>query len=171
MLFFGHLGLTLAAAVTARSKIKAMGQAFPVMDYRAVLTGSILPDLIDKPLALIFRDTFHGASRLFAHTLLFSAFITALGIYLWRKHNRPGWLLLAGGSLFHMVFDSMWNYKATLLWPFFGWTFPPRVRESFFLYLINEVLHNPYTYIPELAGLSVIIYFTADLVRKKKQKH
>lgn len=45
MIFFGHLGLT---GLAAKAVEKSLGNI--KIDYRVVFVGSILPDLIDKPI-------------------------------------------------------------------------------------------------------------------------
>src|SRR6266545_7870475 len=57
----GHLGIGLGLAwlLSWRSPVR--------VDYRLVLFGAILPDLIDKPLGYVFGLE----TRLWAHTLLF----------------------------------------------------------------------------------------------------
>lgn len=72
MIFFGHLGIT-TGIVNCCEKIlhKDKGLKNKIsIDYRFVMLGSILPDMIDKPIgAFLFRNTFHN-SRIFAHTLI-----------------------------------------------------------------------------------------------------
>ena len=82
MIFFGHLGITTVVIKTYEKiayKDRDLRNKVPI-DYRAVLVGSILPDIIDKPIgAYLFRSTFHN-SRIFAHTLLFSVLLMLMGV-------------------------------------------------------------------------------------------
>ena len=69
MLLFAHLGLTLARARLIRGA-----------DLAFVLLGSMLPDIIDKPLGTILFGT-PAMGRIFAHTLLFLLLLAAVAIY------------------------------------------------------------------------------------------
>jgi membrane-bound metal-dependent hydrolase YbcI (DUF457 family) len=168
MIFFGHLGLTLAASVSLTGAARAGAKHFlRKLDYRILLLGSMLPDLADKPVAFFFKDFFGGASRLYGHTLLFSVSLVLLGIFLWKRYKIPGWLVLAGGAAFHQFLDGMWNSPSTFLWPFLGWSFPAVERESYLRYLL-EKLTDPYIYIPEAAGLFFLLCLALHLARKKQ---
>ena len=131
MLLLGHTGITLALAkgiITSRK-----GKRFSeLVDYRLVLIGSMLPDIIDKPLGgLILKDTL-GNGRIYAHTLIFLLLLFGIGIFFWVKYKRPEMLVLAGGSFVHHILDGMWRFPGTYLWPFYGWSFPKGDPEGWF---------------------------------------
>jgi hypothetical protein len=74
MLPFAHIGIAIALFYIA-------GLAFPKVrehiDYRYVIVGSMLPDIIDKTVGMVlFADTFANG-RIFAHALLF---IVVMGV-------------------------------------------------------------------------------------------
>jgi len=144
MLLFAHLGLALA---TARFISKA---------HLAFLAlGSMLPDIIDKPLGLIAFGS-PNMGRTFAHTLLFLLLLAALSFYTRDvRLNSLSW-----GVLIHLALDSMWNSPVILLWPLLG-TFPEAVRLDTLSYLemLFSGLRDPGILIPELLGLSYLIYF------------
>src|SRR2546430_17132957 len=80
----GHLGIGLGLAwlLSTRSSVR--------IDYRLILVGSILPDLIDKPLAFLL--SLEG--RLWAHTFLFLFAILALSfVPSWRRVPLSGVLV------------------------------------------------------------------------------
>src|SRR5438445_12617784 len=68
MFLLGHLGIGLGLAWLLSWKSPAR------IDYRLVLFGAVLPDLIDKPLAYVTGLD----SRIWAHTFLFLFPILAL---------------------------------------------------------------------------------------------
>ncbi|MBA7692845.1 hypothetical protein ES703_101414 [subsurface metagenome] len=81
MLIFGHVGITLGAAVflngalTKSYSLCAGGRASGLaslgnrIDIRLLLLGSLLPDIIDKPIGqFFFRDTFSNG-RIFCHPI------------------------------------------------------------------------------------------------------
>ena len=65
------------------SKVSWLSSLANHIDIRVLLLGSLLPDIIDKPVGLYFwRDTFSNG-RIFCHTLLFLMVITLAGLYLY----------------------------------------------------------------------------------------
>ena len=84
----------------------------PAFDYRMVVLGAILPDVLDAPF---------GGARL-AHTLLAGvAVLTAvmLGTRGPRRLRRS-LLALPLGMFAHLVADGMWARTENFWWPFFG---------------------------------------------------
>ena len=79
---------------------------------------SILPDLIDKPLAFIYTELNSG--RTVSHTLLFLGVLTIItGIILYKNHKPLIWGI--GLSVFlHQIADSMWNLPTTWFFPIYG---------------------------------------------------
>lgn len=86
------------------------------IDYRLVAVGSLLPDLVDKPLVwFILRDSDLGGHHV-GHSLLFSLILLAVGLAVAvRGDNRM--LLIAFGAITHTVFDSVTHVPWSLLYP------------------------------------------------------
>lgn len=148
MLLFAHLGLTLAAAkLTERFGLRP--------DLPIVLLGSILPDLIDKPLGYLIYGSM-ATGRIFAHTLLFLLVLVALAAIL--KSRPLG--SLAFGVLAHQALDAMWRTPEVFLWPLLG-DFPVKTHMSVLGYfeMLMRGLENPGIFIPELLGLLCLSYF------------
>ena len=144
MLLFAHLGLTLAAARQTRGA---------VLGY--LLLGSMLPDIIDKPLGeILFGSPAMG--RTFAHAILFLLVLFAVAYHM--HDPRLAWL--AGGVGAHLILDFMWNSPATLLWPLLG-PFPPGANLNTLDYLqaLLRGLSNPMVAVPEMLGLAYLAYF------------
>ena len=84
----------------------------PAFDYRMVVVGALLPDLIDAPF---------GGARL-AHTLL--AAVVVLGVVMLatrgRRHRRRSLLAIPIGMFAHLVADGLWARTETFWWPFLG---------------------------------------------------
>lgn len=170
MIFFGHLGIT-TAVIKVYDNIfynkKTVIEKVPI-DYRFILIGSILPDIIDKPIgAYFFRSTFHN-SRVFAHTLLFSTILMLWGVYLLIKRRNNNVLLLGMSSLMHLILDSMWLYPAILLWPYFGLKFPARAEGNWIQGNIDRLLTDPTYFLPEIIGFIIIAYYFIKLIRNKQ---
>ena len=93
------------------------------IDIRLLLIGSLLPDIIDKPVGqFFFRDTFSNG-RIFCHTLLFLILISLGGLYLYYNRKKTWLLVLSFGTFTHLILDAMWRTPRTLLWPLYGLSF------------------------------------------------
>lgn len=146
MLVFAHLGLTLAAAQVFRRWNP---------DLAMVALGSLLPDIIDKPLGYLVFGTL-GMGRTISHTLLFLICLVTIAILF-----NSRWLYsLSGGALAHLILDSMWKTPVTLFWPLLG-RFPivPQMGAIDYLAKLVHALHDPYVAVPECLGLAYLIYF------------
>ena len=89
------------------------------VDYRLILLGSMLPDIIDKPLGVWL----HLSGRAIAHTMVFSVVLVAAALTLFAWRRSVGLLCLAFASVIHLVLDQMWLTPRTLFWPAYGWSF------------------------------------------------
>lgn len=165
MIFFGHLGLTTGAV-----KIGEKIGKYTDIDYRFVLIGAILPDLIDKPVgAVLFRSTFHN-SRIFGHTVLFSTIIILLGIYQFKRNKNNSILFLGIGSAIHLILDSMWIYPHTLFWPYFGLRFPTRPEGQWVRSDLVRLVSDPKYYLSEFTGFIIIAHYFIRLIKNKNLK-
>jgi len=105
MYFFGHIGLTLLLGF----------MIFLPMVF--LLMGSMLPDIIDKPL---FFLGLAPSGRYIAHTLLFVA-LSFVATWIITRKFLSG-LSLAFGVLMHLVGDA--THFVPWLYPFVDYTFP-----------------------------------------------
>jgi membrane-bound metal-dependent hydrolase YbcI (DUF457 family) len=180
MLLFGHIGITLGAAALAARPFKKRIYLEPAekttwffllsryMDIRLLIIGSMLPDIIDKPVGqLIFRGTFSNG-RIFAHTLFFLLLITAGGYFLYRRCGKSWMLILAAGTLAHVALDMMWKIPATLFWPLLGFHFPQYEIYNWVNNILESLMSNPYLYVSEAAGLVIFLWFSIWLAYRKK---
>ncbi len=84
----------------------------PAIDYRLVVVGSLLPDLLDAPF---------GGARVM-HTVLASA-VLLVGVMLATRHRRQArrrLLAVPIGTFLHLLVDGMWTRAETFWWPFLG---------------------------------------------------
>jgi inner membrane protein len=180
MLLFGHVGITAAAAMLTDAAFppETLHNTEPGLkyrialilsyfrdstghfDYRMVIIGSMLPDIIDKPLFLLFNESGLFTGRSHAHTLLFALLLLSAGLF-----SRKSWLLtLAVADLFHLFLDSIWNNPETLLWPFLG-RFEPYQAEGWFADIWYNLTHLPEIYITEIVGLLVTGFLTYKIIK------
>lgn len=214
MLLFGHIGLTLGATWGAQHVLEAKerraGEAtgdnpgddvlrtsfarkallfVRRLDYRIIIVGSMLPDIIDKPIgAFFFRETF-SSGHIYGHTLLFFILTASAGLYLY-KNRRITWApALSIGVFTHLIFDRIWWAPRTLFWPLLGSSFAredvsilvplilrePALNAGDLNNWIPDIVRNwfalPRDYVPEIAGIAVLLLFTYVLIRRKQVLH
>ena len=131
MIFFGHLGLTLAVTRAADKTIinrKHTDRTLDI-DYRLVLLGSLLPDIIDKCILFFLAGERFKSGRLFAHSLLFSILLFALGIAIRYAYKKSWGIILAGCVFMHQIFDMMWKQLNIFLWPVYDFL-PSKIINS-----------------------------------------
>ena len=170
MIFFGHIGPT-TLVLKAYDRLTEKKDLTKI-DYRFVVLGSVLPDLIDKPIgAFFFRNQFEN-TRLFAHSLLFSGILLLIGLYLMIKNKKRTNNIFVLGlcSLIHQLLDSMWLYATTFYWPFLGWKFPTRPEGKWLMQGFERLLTDPSYFAFEIVGLVIVIYFAVKLIKNKKLK-
>jgi len=194
MLLFGHIGITLASAALgsgitdkisygitknvgkgtllaksshhANSKTSLFNSLANRVDIRFLLIGSLLPDIIDKPIGVyFFRETFSNG-RIFSHTLLFLVLVMVAGLLVKKYSGKTLGLALSIGTLFHLILDQMWLMPRTLLWPLFGTGFERMETANWLRNLLHSLLEEPEIYVPEIIGLAVLAWFMLELLRR-----
>jgi hypothetical membrane protein len=133
-----------------------------------VLVGSLLPDIIDKPVGMLLFRNFFSNGRIFSHTLLFLAILTVAAVYLYRKKGQTWLVALSFGTFIHLILDGMWLAPRTLLWPVYGWAFERIDLSHWPQDWLYDLMTNPGVYIPEITGATVLIIFMIWLVYRRK---
>ncbi|CAN5670559.1 metal-dependent hydrolase [soil metagenome] len=144
-----HLGIaTLIVYVTlGRRRI----------DYRMILIGAVLPDIVDGVLGLFF---FEGpAGRWIAHSVLAAIVVTIVIILGFKADRRQSLFGIGVGWLLHLVADGMWQAPQTFLWPAFGTEFSSSVREPYTWNLFLDPIAHLSTWGAELIGLGILAWF------------
>lgn len=115
------------------------------IDYRLVMLGAVLPDVVDAPF---------GGARV-AHTLLaaVAVLVVVMLVTRGRRHLRRQLLALPIGLFCHLVLDGMWTRTGTFWWPLIGDGFEgdriPSLERPVVLVALQE-----------LAGLLALIWVT-----------
>ncbi|MCK4270311.1 MAG: metal-dependent hydrolase [Methanogenium sp.] len=125
MLFFCHLLTGFVIGLVLFGLFK---------DRRVIVfcsIGSILPDLIDKPLGHIILAGSLNDGRIFAHSLIGLMTICVLGIILWKQKGSPVLLYLVPGIISHVLLDAMWNIPINWFYPALG-PFVQRYSPDYF---------------------------------------
>lgn len=127
------------------------------IDYRFILAGAVLPDLIDPILGLFF---FEGpAGRWLAHSLLAFLVVTLFILTVYRGERRLAVFGLAVGWLLHLVADGMWAAPETFFWPLFGSSFATSPAEPYSWNLLTAPADHVWTWAGELAGAAALAWF------------
>ncbi len=160
----GHIGISVGIvyilAIILQSIKNEDAQNTPFtwdIDFRIVIIASMLPDIIDKLVGMLFFKEEFSNGRIFTHSVLivgvFSIFLFIVGkAKLWSYlktlgYTLPVWL--------HLVLDWMWEDPKTLFWPFLGTDFP-RVDVEFTDYF-TILFTRPGAFLGEIIGGVIII--------------
>jgi hypothetical protein len=145
------------------------------IDYRFILLGSMLPDLIDKPMGVLLSPIYVTNGRLITHTLLFLIIMVCLGSIIAVKQRKLWGLYIIFGVLVHLVLDSMWLEPVVLFWPALGFSFPQTPGTGWDAWILEALktwrdmlFLEPQTYMPEIAGSIILIYFAAGIIIRKR---
>jgi membrane-bound metal-dependent hydrolase YbcI (DUF457 family) len=113
------------------------------IDYRLVMLGAILPDVVDWPF---------GGARVF-HTLLASVVLlfAVMALTGRRRALRRRLLALPIGTFLHLVLDAMWTRAHIFWWPFLGRHFNGHGLPSFSHPVAGLVVE-------ELAGAALLVW-------------
>lgn len=151
MLLFAHLGLTLAAA-----KFSERFGLHPALLF--IFIGSMLPDLIDKPLGWLIYGSM-ATGRIYAHTLLFLLVLVAIAATLQSRAIGS----LAFGVLAHQALDAIWRTPEIFLWPLLG-DFPVKTHMTVLGYfeMLLRGLENPAILIPEILGFLYLAHLAVQ---------
>ncbi len=127
------------------------------IDYRYVLLGAALPDLVDGILGLFL---FHGpAGRWIAHSLLAVIVVTTAILVGTSGPRRLALFGIGVGWLLHLVCDGMWQAPLTFLWPAFGLGFSTSPVEPYSWALVRDPLGHLGTWGGEVVGLAILAWF------------
>lgn len=135
------------------------------IDIRILILGSLLPDIIDKPIGIyLFKDTF-STGRIFSHTLLFFLLMSLCGLYIYRKYRLTWGMVISFGVLMHLILDQMWISPRTFYWPLRGFDFEVGDYTEWASSVWDRLFNNPATYIPEIIGAVILCWFTLAIIR------
>lgn len=148
-MLFWHLGLaaTIVYVTLGRRRI----------DYRYILIGAILPDIVDALLIATVVESESGRGP--AHSLsavILVALLIMLGL---RGELRQAVFGLAVGWLLHLVGDATWSAPRTFLWPAFGSGFESAPSEPYSWNLFTDPLQHVWVWLGEIAGLLALLWF------------
>ncbi|HUU76203.1 MAG TPA: metal-dependent hydrolase [Methanoregulaceae archaeon] len=142
-----------------------------VKDIRLVpacAVGSVLPDLIDKPLGIIILYESLNYGRIYFHTLLVLALIFLVAYIEWRRFGSLIMFAVGIGVLSHQIMDSMWKQYWNWLWPVYG-PFQGRSGENFLWKAIIAEISSPTEWILGAVVLVIGLLLWWDYRRRGKE--
>ena len=125
MLPLAHIGFTTVAVKALDTVVQ-----FRHMDYRILVVASLLPDLVDKPLAKMLATSYDYESRAAGHSLAFLGFVVLIMGFLWLSNWRAGFWPFVLGTLIHDALDVMWLHPRIFFWPAEGLHFSKPIDEA-----------------------------------------
>jgi inner membrane protein len=195
--FFAHLGITVGAgaaagfltdrlkrpeSISGRPGFQKVSPENPagrrrrdllggLFDLRFWALGSLLPDIIDKPVGhYLLAGIFQYNGRIFSHTLLLVVLLLVTALFLPHSKGRGCLIAVSAGVLMHLILDSMWLTPQTLFWPLLDWSFPASSEGEWLGSLIRGVTNNPAVFIPELIGIAILAALAVRLLHKNGLK-
>jgi len=169
MFIFGHIGFTLGIFYIL-SRLSSKNNFLAAVPY--IVVGSLLPDIIDKPLGRVILAETIGSGRIFAHTLFFVILLGLAGYYFYHK-GQPKLLIIAGASFCHLLEDQMWNNPKVFFWPLLGWEFPKDTISGSFIEYLMIILSRSYApaftevFTSEMIGMLIIVFLTGKYIKSK----
>ncbi len=117
-----------------------------------VAIGSVLPDVIDKPLGhIIFGSTLDNG-KIFFHSFIIVLLFLVTGLIIWKFYKSYSFILVACGMFLHQLVDMMWKRPVNWYYPFLG----PYQTELHNDYFLNAI-------VAELTSATEWIFFIAIL--------
>lgn len=114
----------------------------PAIDYRLVMLGALLPDLVDGPL---------GGARVFHSVVTAVAVLTIVMLAtIGRRALRRRWLALAIGVFLHLVLDFAFSDTRAFWWPFTGLALPDSPLPS--------IDRGWWSLVLDVAGLAMLVW-------------
>ena len=185
MNFLGPVGLTVAFAwVLGRILIRfnAAASEFAIdpgaapksiaarlvwaIDYRLILIGALIPDVIDKPLVFLVNPHFVNSSlRSIGHSLVGVAVMLSLVWVVTRGWQRMPILSFGAALLVHLLFDRIWEMPEVLEWPVRGLVLP--MQDIPFSHWYRVHFSQLPTTLPDLIGIALLFLFAGQMIRNR----
>ncbi len=135
------------------------------IDYRIVLLGSLLPDILDKPSWLFAFSDIFPSGRSYGHTFLFNLLLFVWGLIM-IKYKQSWLLIISLSSIIHLILDQVWDNPVTLWWPLLG-PFHRTEPTGWLPNIIHAASSDSGIYIPEIIGLIIILSLGCRLLVSK----
>lgn len=146
MLFLGHLVIGLIIGFIL----------YEFLHDRTIIVfvaiGSILPDIIDKPLGHIILGSTLDNGKIFYHSFIIVLLFFITGLLVWKWYKSHSFLVISLGIFLHQIVDLMWKRPVNWYYPLLG----PYQIEAHKDYFLNAL-------VAELTSVTEWFFFIAIL--------
>jgi len=97
---FGHIGVTVGLFILLEYVVHGIRGR---IDYRYVILGALLPDVIDKLIGRVIFAYSLANGQIIAHTLIFGVLFFIFGFYCFSRYGNNRILPLSGAFLLHIL--------------------------------------------------------------------
>jgi inner membrane protein len=126
------------------------------IDYRLILVGALIPDLIDKPLIFAVNPHFVNSSlRSVGHSVVGAVAMFAIVWVITKGWQRASTLSFGFALAAHLVVDRMWEMPEVLLWPTLGYVLPE--QNIPFSHWWRNHFERPPTTLIDLVGIALLV--------------
>ena len=160
MLFLGHLVIGLIAGFILYEMYH---------DQNAIIfcsLGSVLPDIVDKPLGHIVLTSVLDNGKIYFHSLIIFLLFFMTGILVWKYYRSHSFLYVALGIIIHQLVDLMWKRPVNWYYPFLG-RYQVEVHQNYVVQVIITELTSPTEWI-FFIGILVILLVAGIRIYQKK---
>ena len=151
MLLLGHLVIGLIMGFILYEFFNARTMIF----FCAL--GSVLPDIVDKPLGHIIFSSSLDNGKIFFHSLVIVLLFFIAGLLVWKYYRSYSFLVVAFGMFLHQVVDMMWVQPIAWYYPLLG-RFETDTSPDYFLGAVVAELTSPTEWI-FFAAIMVVALF------------
>lgn len=144
-----HLGVAAALVYVTLGRAR--------IDYRFVLAGAVLPDVVDG--FAVAGGANLPAGRGPAHSLAAATAVALVVVAAFRGEVRVALFGIFVGWLTHLVADGMWGAPRTFLWPAFGGGFEASPAEPYAWDVFVRPWAHASTWVAEIAGAATMWWF------------
>jgi hypothetical protein len=131
-----------------------------------VAIGSVLPDIVDKPLGYIIFGSTLDNGKIFFHGLIIVLLFFITGLIVWKLFKSHSFIFIAVGIFLHQLVDFMWRQPVAWYYPLLG-PYQAKAQTDYFLNALIEELTsvNEWIFVVALLAIAYLLYRN-----KKEQK-
>jgi hypothetical protein len=150
MLFWGHLVIGLITGFILYEFCH---------DQNAIIfctLGSVLPDIVDKPLGHFFLNSVLDNGKIYFHSLIIFFLFIITGIIVWKYYRSNSFLYVGLGIIIHQIVDLMWKLPVNWYYPLLG-PYQVQVQKDYFIRAIISELSSGTEWVFFIAVLTIVI--------------
>ena len=153
MLFLGHLVIGLILGFI----LYEFYHARTMIVFCAL--GSVLPDIVDKPLGHIVFGSSLDNGRIFFHSLIIVLLFLITGLIVWRYYRSFSFLVVGFGMFIHQIVDMMWRQPVNWYYPFLGPYQTDFSRDYFQKAVLAELTSvNEWIFFAAIVVIATVLY-------------